>query len=58
MQVNWPKLNPRPYVAEGYQETISKVRKDPLLGPLVARHERGLTTARYSNAEEGKKRIE
>ncbi|KAJ4422735.1 Phosphoinositide phosphatase sac1 [Gnomoniopsis sp. IMI 355080] len=58
LYVNWPKLNPRPYVAEGYQETISKVRKDPLLGPLVARHERGLTTARYSNAEEGKKRIE
>lgn len=58
VQVNWPKLNPRPYVAEGYQETISKVRKDPLLGPLVARHERGLSAARYSNAEEGKKRIE
>lgn len=58
VQVNWPKLNPRPYVAEGYQDTISKVRKDPLLGPLVARHERGLTVARYLNAEEGKKRIE
>lgn len=57
-QVNWPKLNPRPYVAEGYQETIAKVRKDPLLGPLVARHEHGLSAARYSNAEEGKKRIE
>ncbi|ROV93383.1 hypothetical protein VMCG_08420 [Cytospora schulzeri] len=58
LYVNWPKLNPRPYVAEGYQETISKVRKDPLLGPLVARHERGLSAARYLNAEEGKKRIE
>ncbi|POS78785.1 dot [Diaporthe helianthi] len=58
LYVNWPKLNPRPYVAEGYQETISKVRKDPLLGPLVARHESGLSAARYSNAEEGKKRIE
>ncbi|CAN8101137.1 unnamed protein product [Discula destructiva] len=58
LYVNWPKLNPRPYVAEGYQETISKVRKDPVLGSLVARHERGLTAARYSNAEEGKKRIE
>ncbi|KAF3764581.1 hypothetical protein M406DRAFT_278134 [Cryphonectria parasitica EP155] len=58
LYVNWPKLNPRPYVAEGYQETISKVRKDPLLGSLVARHERGLSAVRYSNAEEGKKRIE
>lgn len=57
-QVNWPKLNPRPWATEGYHETISKVRKDKILGPLVARHERGLSTARYINAEEGKKRIE
>lgn len=34
------------------------MRKDMILGPLVARHERGLSTARYINAEEGKKRIE
>ena len=57
-QVNWPKLNPRPWATEGYHETISKVRKDKVLGPFVARHERGLSTARYLNAEEGKKRIE
>jgi len=56
--VNWPKLNPRPWATEGYQETISKVRKDPVIGSLVVRHERGLSTARYLNAEEGKKRIE
>ncbi|ORY54839.1 SacI homology domain-containing protein [Pseudomassariella vexata] len=56
--VNWPKLNPRPWAIEGYQETISKVRKDKLLGPFVVKHERGLSTARYLNAEEGKKRIE
>lgn len=56
--VNWPKLNPRPWATEGYHETITKVRKDKILGPLVARHERGLSTARYVNAEEGKKRIE
>lgn len=56
--VNWPKLNPRPWATEGYLETIGKVRKDKILGPLVARHERGLSTARYINAEEGKKRIE
>ncbi|KAK3335301.1 SacI homology domain-containing protein [Cercophora scortea] len=58
LYVNWPKLNPRPWATEGYHETISKVRKDKILGPLVARHERGLSTARYINAEEGKKRIE
>ncbi|KAI0895731.1 putative SAC1 protein [Annulohypoxylon nitens] len=56
--VNWPKLNPRPWATEGYQDAITKVRKDALLGPLVAKHERGLSTARYLNAEEGKKRIE
>ncbi|KAJ9150443.1 Phosphoinositide phosphatase SAC1 [Pleurostoma richardsiae] len=58
LYVNWPKLNPRPWATEGYQETISKVRKDPVIGSLVVRHERGLSTARYLNAEEGKKRIE
>ncbi|KAI1334102.1 putative SAC1 protein [Xylariaceae sp. FL0016] len=58
LYVNWPKLNPRPWAVEGYQDTIGKIRKDKLIGPLVARHERGLSTARYLNAEEGKKRIE
>ncbi|KAL3427441.1 hypothetical protein PVAG01_00950 [Phlyctema vagabunda] len=56
--VNWPKLNPRPWATEGLSEAIGNVRKDKILGPLVARHERGLSTARYTNAEEGKKRIE
>ncbi|KAI1762320.1 putative SAC1 protein [Hypoxylon sp. FL1150] len=56
--VNWPKLNPRPWATEGYQDAITKVRKDALLGPFVAKHERGLSTARYLSAEEGKKRIE
>ncbi|KAI1815563.1 putative SAC1 protein [Poronia punctata] len=58
LYVNWPKLNPRPWAVEGYQETIGKIRKDRVIGSLVARHERGLSTARYLNAEEGKKRIE
>ena len=57
-QVNWPKLNPRPWATEGYQEAISNVRKDKVIGSLVARHDRNLSTARYTNAEEGKKRIE
>lgn len=59
LKVNWPKLNPKPFATEGYSEHFSKARKDSLLGPFVARHERGLSTARYLNAEEGaKKRIE
>lgn len=37
---------------------MTKARKDKLLGAFVARHERGLSTARYMSAEEGKKRIE
>ncbi|KAF7926584.1 hypothetical protein EAE99_005779 [Botrytis elliptica] len=59
LYVNWPKLNPRPWATEGYNEAISNARKDKLVGGLVAtKHERGLSTARYANAEEGKKRIE
>ena len=35
-QVNWPKLNPRPWATEGYQETINKVElhRDLLLRAL------------------------
>ncbi|GJD03026.1 Phosphoinositide phosphatase [Colletotrichum higginsianum IMI 349063] len=58
LYVNWPKLNPRPWASEGFAEHMSKARKDTVLGSFVARHERGLSTARYLNAEEGKKRIE
>ncbi|PSS15310.1 hypothetical protein M430DRAFT_20606 [Amorphotheca resinae ATCC 22711] len=58
LYVNWPKLNPRPWATEGYQEAISNVRKDKVIGNLVTRHDRTLSTARYTNAEEGKKRIE
>ena len=43
---------------EGFQESISNVRKDKVIGSLVTRHDRTLSTARYTNAEEGKKRIE
>ncbi|KAG0645635.1 Recessive suppressor of secretory defect [Hyphodiscus hymeniophilus] len=58
LYVNWPKLNPRPWAMEGYQEAISKVRKDKLIGKLVTRHERGHSTVGLLSAEEGKKRIE
>ncbi|RFU32554.1 hypothetical protein B7463_g3772, partial [Scytalidium lignicola] len=58
LYVNWPKLNPRPWATEGFQEAIRDLRKDKVIGPLVTRHERGLSMARYTNAEEGKKRTE
>ncbi|KAI1430830.1 putative SAC1 protein [Xylaria sp. CBS 124048] len=58
LYVNWPKLNQRPWAIEGYQETVGKIRKGKMIGSLVASHERGLSTARYLSAEEGKKRIE
>ncbi|KAG9247543.1 SacI homology domain-containing protein [Calycina marina] len=58
LYVNWPKLNPRPWVTEGYNEAISHVRKDKIIGGMIARHDRHLSTARYTNAEEGKKRRE
>ncbi|KHN96708.1 phosphoinositide phosphatase [Metarhizium album ARSEF 1941] len=58
LYVNWPRLNPRPFAVDGYTEHYNKARKDAIIGTFVARHERGLSTARYLNAEEGKKRIE
>ncbi|OAA62904.1 phosphoinositide phosphatase [Niveomyces insectorum RCEF 264] len=58
LYVNWPKLIPRPGSTDDYHEAMNKARKDRLLGPFVARHERGLSMARYLSAEEGKKRIE
>ncbi|KAH0597781.1 hypothetical protein MHUMG1_04153 [Metarhizium humberi] len=58
LYVNWPRLNPRPFAVDGYTEHYGKARKDAVIGTFVARHERGLSTARYLNAEEGKKRIE
>ncbi|KAF4311695.1 putative phosphoinositide phosphatase protein [Botryosphaeria dothidea] len=58
LYVNWPKLNTPPWAIEGYQDAMTHASKDPLLGPLVARHERGKSDARLLYLEEGKKRIE
>ncbi|KAF4592386.1 phosphoinositide phosphatase [Ophiocordyceps camponoti-floridani] len=58
LYVNWPRLIPRPYAIDGYGEQYSQARKDMVIGPFVSRHQRGLSAARYLNAEEGKKRIE
>lgn len=57
-QVNWPKLIPRPWATEGFSETINKVRKDKIVGPFVAHHDRGASTNRILGLEEGKKRVE
>ncbi|TQS39123.1 hypothetical protein Golomagni_00356 [Golovinomyces magnicellulatus] len=58
LYVNWPRFIPTPWATEGYQEAFNNILKDKIMGPLVIRRERGLSTARYTNAEEGKKRIE
>lgn len=57
-QINWPKLNTPRWATEGVQETMGSVLKDPLIGGLVSRHERGLSNARLGHLEEGKKRIQ
>lgn len=57
-QVNWPRLTARAFATEAYSEHYQKASKEPLIGSFVARHERGMSTARYLSAEEGKKRIE
>lgn len=57
LYVNWPRLNPLAAAADGYRQSLDGVRNDKLLGGLL-KHERGLSTARISHLEEGKKRIE
>ncbi|KAL9131502.1 MAG: hypothetical protein Q9217_000581 [Psora testacea] len=58
LYVNWPKLNTPRWAIEGFQETMSRVFKDPLIGGFMARHERGLSNTRLGHLEEGKKRIQ
>lgn len=57
LYVNWPKLNPLSTASEGYNHTLDDVRNDKVLGGFM-KHERGVSTARMSYLEEGKKRIE
>ncbi|KAL8859727.1 MAG: hypothetical protein Q9178_003842 [Gyalolechia marmorata] len=52
LYVNWPKLNTPRWANEGYQETMGAIRQDTLIGPFVARHERGASNARVSHLEE------
>ena len=57
--MNWPKLNRLPHAIESYQDALSQVQHNPVVGPLVgSRHERGKSYGRLEYLEEGKKRIE
>ncbi|KAF8453158.1 SacI homology domain-containing protein [Terfezia claveryi] len=60
LYVNWPKLNTMAWAIEGYNEALGRVKKDKIVGQLVPRHERGVSSAniRLIHLEEGKKRIE
>jgi len=57
--VNWPRLNRQPAQIEAFQETLSKVTHNAVVGPLLGtKHERGKSDARLLGLEEGKKRLE
>ncbi|KAI9656234.1 MAG: hypothetical protein M1821_004897 [Bathelium mastoideum] len=58
LYVNWPKLNTPPWATEGYQDALSSVRHDPVIGSFIRGHERGRSEARLGYLEEGKKRKE
>jgi hypothetical protein len=58
MQVNWPKLIPRPWGTEAFEEALGHARHEPVIGSFVRTHERGKSDARLGFMEEGKKRIE
>ena len=68
LYVAWPKLNVPAFVVEGYNETLSKARKDMFVGRWLSqsnsggKHERGASFSganiRLIHLEEGKKRIE
>ncbi|KAF2436756.1 hypothetical protein EJ08DRAFT_623053 [Tothia fuscella] len=58
LYVNWPKLIPRPWGTEAYEEALSQARQEPVIGSFVRTHERGRSDARLGFMEEGKKRIE
>ena len=54
-QVNWPKLNTPQWAIEAYEDTLNRVRKDPVVGRFVGG---GKGDARLGTLEEGKKRRE
>ncbi|MCJ1471952.1 hypothetical protein MMC13_000594 [Lambiella insularis] len=56
--VNWPKLNTPRWAVDGYQETMGSIRQDAIVGQFITRHQRGVSNAKVSALEEGKKRIQ
>lgn len=68
LYVNWPRLNVPGFAVDGYNEALSKVKKDKIVGKWVERggfsgsRERGSSISggniRLIHLEEGKKRIE
>ncbi|KAH9868748.1 hypothetical protein J1614_007820 [Plenodomus biglobosus] len=59
LYVNWPRLNRQPAQIEAFQDTLSKVSHNSVVGPLMGtKHERGKSDARLLGLEEGKKRVE
>ncbi|KAK3652812.1 Phosphoinositide phosphatase sac1 [Elasticomyces elasticus] len=55
LYVNWPKLNTPQWAVEAYEDTLGRVRKDPIVGSFVGG---GRGEARIGSLEEGKKRRE
>ncbi|KAK0354904.1 Phosphoinositide phosphatase sac1 [Friedmanniomyces endolithicus] len=55
LYVNWPKLNTPQWAIEAYEDTLNRVRKDPVVGRFVGG---GKGDARLGTLEEGKKRRE
>ncbi|KAK5692929.1 Phosphoinositide phosphatase sac1 [Elasticomyces elasticus] len=55
LYVNWPKLNTPQWAVEAYEDTLGRVRKDPIVGSFVGG---GRGKARIGSLEEGKKRRE
>ncbi|KAK4900657.1 Phosphoinositide phosphatase sac1 [Elasticomyces elasticus] len=55
LYVNWPKLNTPLWAVEAYEDTLGRVRKDPIVGSFVGG---GRGEARIGSLEEGKKRRE
>ncbi|CUS11785.1 unnamed protein product [Tuber aestivum] len=65
LYVSWPRLNTLGFSVQGYNEDLSRAKKDLIIGKWVGRggnaRERGLSTGgsgRLIHLEEGKKRIE
>jgi len=57
-QVNWPKLNTPQWAVEAYQDTLDRVHRDPIMGPLLGKGAGKTDGIKLGVLEEGKKRKE